>query len=157
LNINHSLIQIPTFEKHAVKDLRISTEKVNITIATGTDFTKTRDSEKIFNEQFSTLQPNASCNSFMLNCQNSAVMYPSLDRPSSALSFVTQTTKIIQTDPPKDQKTIRKPINNLEKKSIGIDTSTMIEKPVTSKASDTKDSIFKKEKNTLKKGTLKSQ
>ena len=110
---HHSLIQIPTFEKPAARDLRISNEKVNITIATGTEFTKTRDSEKIGNEQFSTLQPNPSCNSFMLNRQNSAVMYPSLDRSSSALSFVTQTTKIIQTDPPKDQNNKQKQLKNV--------------------------------------------
>jgi hypothetical protein len=73
------------------------------------------------------LQPTPSYASFMLHRQNSAVMNPSLERSCSSVSFVTQTTKIIQTDPPKAQK--QKEVRHVEKKSIGIDTSTAIEKP----------------------------
>jgi hypothetical protein len=84
-------------------------------------------------------------------------MYPSLDRSSSALSFVTQTTKIIQTDSPKDKKNKHKPIRNVEMKSIGINASMIMEKSVGGKTSDSKSSSFKKKKIELRSGTTKGE
>jgi hypothetical protein len=63
--------------------------------------------------------------------------------------FVTQTTKIIQTDPPKAQK--QKEVRNVEKKSIGIDTSTAIDKPVDSKKHESKGQGLTKKGSELNK------
>lgn len=61
--------------------------------------------------------------SCLLNRQSSAIMYPYLDRPKSTISFVTHTTKQIQTDlmPYKEplKKAFKKPTVS---KSIAIDT-----------------------------------
>jgi hypothetical protein len=94
------------------------------------------------------IQPSPSCASFLLQRQSSAIMYPSLERSNSTISFVTHTTKHIQTDAPKinDKKTNSK---NVERKSIGIDTSTIISTDIKRKKPFSKTEVFTKEKDDI--------
>jgi len=71
------------------------------------------------------IHENPSCDSFILNRQHSAIMYPSFERSSSSLSFVTHTTKQIQTDLDKYKEPLKKNFKKVESNSIAVDTRQM--------------------------------
>ena len=70
-------------------------------------------------------------------------MYPSLQRANSTVSFVTHTTKHIQTDPPKPKDLKKKEFRAVEKRSVAVDPLSPMKKPEKSRKETDRSDSFK--------------
>jgi len=69
-------------------------------------------------------------------------MNPCLERASSTISFVTHTTKQVQTDPPNKRNDRKTTMKNIDKKSVGVDSSTIMDKSMQNKKVSEKSTAF---------------